>query len=100
MSTISTTIVGGVTLSASGAYTSPLTVISTGAIEAGVGDAIYGPGTQAWIVSNYNTIAATGAGSAGVDLRAGGDVSNLGTIDGRGTGVHPSRRDSEHGSLV
>ena len=47
MATISGTINNGITLDNSGSYASPLTITATGAVVAGSGDAIYGPGTQA-----------------------------------------------------
>jgi hypothetical protein len=79
MTTISgTTITHGITLSASGAYTSPLTITATGAVEAGSGNAIYGPATNPWTVVNQGRISA--ADGSGIYLKQGGAVGNSGTI--------------------
>jgi hypothetical protein len=67
-----------------GTVTSPLTITSTGAVEASSGDAIYGNGSAAWTVVNSGTVETTGTTGSGINLRAGGSVDNTGTglIDG------------------
>ena len=88
MSTISNAVTHGITLSTSGSYTSPLTLTSGGAVlNSGTGDAIFGPNTQAWTVQNAGTVAATGAGSTGIYLGAGGYVGNSNFISGVAYGV-------------
>ncbi|HVH73552.1 MAG TPA: hypothetical protein VM755_01415 [Stellaceae bacterium] len=42
LSTISTTIAHGITLAHTGSYASPLTVTTSGKIDAGSGDAVFG----------------------------------------------------------
>src|SRR5438093_206635 len=79
MSTISTTITHGITLSTGGTYSSPLTITATGAVEASAGNAIYGNASQAWAVENQGTIATTAANGIGIYLAAGGNVTNAGT---------------------
>ena len=76
-STIGTTISVGITLG-TGTYTSPLTVTSSGAVEAASGVAIYGPNTQAWTVVDQGLVSA--ANSGGIDLEDGGAIINSGTI--------------------
>jgi len=90
MSTITGTMVtSGVTLSTAGAYTSPLTIASDGAVEVASGDAITGPNSQAWVVENDGTV--TAANGSGIYLGLGGTVSNNGSAaliaTGTGFGV-------------
>jgi hypothetical protein len=86
MATITgTTINSGITLSTSGNYASPLTITSTGAVDASSGDAIYGDSTQPWTVANYGTVTATAG--IGINLAAGGTIVDSGTISGSGTAV-------------
>ena len=74
--TINSGIVLG-TVASTGTYTSPLTITSTGVVAASSGDAIYGDNSAAWTVVNSGTVGSTGgAGSEGIDLRAGGNVDN------------------------
>jgi hypothetical protein len=88
MSTITGTITDTVTLSVSGAYASPLTITPTGYVDvSGSGNAVYGPGGQAWTVVNQGRITAAGTTGDGVELIAGGFVSNSGLIEGGGFGV-------------
>ncbi|MGC2412099.1 MAG: hypothetical protein WA459_05315 [Stellaceae bacterium] len=75
---ISSTITHGITLATSGTYASPLAITKTGEIQAGSGDAIYGPNSQAWTVSNAGTVSATGTGN-GIDLPLGGAITNAST---------------------
>ena len=77
MSTIATTIYTGITLG-TGTYTSPLTITSTGAVEATSNDAIHGDSSAAWTIVNFGTVETTGTGGDGIDLRAGGSVTNTG----------------------
>lgn len=88
MSTINNSIDHGITLSVLGSYTSPLTVTSTGTISnAGTGDAVYGPDTQAWTVYNAGQIAASGTQNSGITMLAGGYVNNSGWIVGGHDGI-------------
>ena len=81
MSTISGTITHSITLATTGIYASPLTIAATGTVSNnGTGDAIYGPATNAWTVTNLGRVSATGSYD-GVDLRAGGLVTNGSTSD-------------------
>jgi adhesin HecA-like repeat protein len=84
MSTISTTITQGITLGTSGAYTSPLTITSTGAVDVSSGYAITGPSAGSpWTVVNHGTIQNTGNGSGfhfGVILSS-GTLDNSGRIN-------------------
>ena len=77
-STIGTTINVGITLG-TGTYTSPLTVTSSGAVEATKGDAIYGDNSAAWTIVNAGTVETTGSGGNGVKLLGDGSVANTGT---------------------
>jgi len=80
VSKITTTITHGITLGTSGSYASPLTITSTGAVEASSTTAIYGPSTQAWAIVNEGTILGTGTLQPhGVELLAGGRVDNTAT---------------------
>jgi len=73
-STITNTMSVGVTLGA--VYPSPLTITSTGAVDAASGDAIFGPRTYAWTVANYGMIDATGSSADGIHFGYGGSVAN------------------------
>jgi hypothetical protein len=82
MSIISSTITQTVTLGLVNSYptyASPLTITSAGAVETTSSNAIYGPDTQAWTVTNAGAILATGPSGFGLDLKAGGNVDNAGT---------------------
>lgn len=73
---ITGTVNHSVTLTTVGAYASPMTIAASGSVpNNGTGDAISGPGTNAWTVVNYGRVTAT-AGYAGVGLKAGGSVTN------------------------
>ncbi|MGC2414021.1 MAG: calcium-binding protein [Stellaceae bacterium] len=67
-----------------------VTIGNTGT-AAGIGDAIYGAPVTAWTVSNYGTVvsAASKSSSVGIDLRAGGVVTNgsAGSIAGQYAGL-------------
>ncbi len=76
MGTINTTIIGEVTLSSSGSYSSPLTITASGAVDADASAAIYGPGTQAWTVVNAGIVTNSSATGNGIELDAGGSVTN------------------------
>jgi hypothetical protein len=76
MSTISTTITHEVTLSATGVYSSPLTVTASGNVSfmgARGGEAIYGPLGGYWTINNQGTVQST---TSGVILETGGTVQN------------------------
>jgi hypothetical protein len=82
VSTISTTISQGITLgpaASPGTYTSPLTITSSGAVRTTSGDAIYGPASAAWTVQNYGSVTDTGTTGSGIELLAGGYISNIGS---------------------
>jgi len=55
-------------------YGSPLTIASTGGVNAG--NAIFGPANNSWTVTSQGTVIATGAFGIGIDLLAGGLVVN------------------------
>ncbi|MGC2411840.1 MAG: hypothetical protein WA459_03960, partial [Stellaceae bacterium] len=86
MSTISTLKTHGISLGST--YPSPLTITSTGAVEASSGNAIYGSTSQAWTVVNSGLVEATGYLGDGVYLKGAASlVTNSGTIaatQGRG----------------
>jgi hypothetical protein len=83
MSTISTTITNGITLSTSGTYASPLTITATGAVEPPAGFiGIYGSVRTGWDVVNAGLI----EGQPALDFEGAGTVTNFGTIVGTGDG--------------
>ena len=87
MSTISTPINQGITLSNSGTYASPLTITSTGSVtNGGTSDAIYGPNTYTWTVINAGAVTATGTHDA-IDFYHGGYIGNTGRIVGGYDGI-------------
>jgi hypothetical protein len=68
----------------------PATLASRGTVTNAGGDAIYGSAPTAWTITNLGSIAAIGSTGDGIDLRAGGTVSNAaGTaqISGHDNGV-------------
>ena len=82
--TISGTVSIGVSLSAT--Y-NPLLITGSGVVSSLYGAAVYGSYAQTWTVANYGTIIGgtiAGGTSAGygIDLVAGGTVTNAGTIAG------------------
>ena len=82
MSTISTTISGGVNLT-NPAYASPLTISATGAVVASFtsASAVYGPSSGGpWRVVNHGSVEETGSNSFGINLTDGGFVSNGGGV--------------------
>ena len=87
-STITTTITSGITLGTSGAYTSPLTIAGTGAVEASTGVGILGPSTASptpWTIDNQGTITAPGDG---IRLLMSGSVANAGGLIRGSTGIY------------
>jgi hypothetical protein len=85
-STISTHVTAGITLQAPTFY-SPLTITATGSVDSGTSSsAIYGP-TAGASITNYGTVSS--AAKIGIDLIAGGTVSNQlgGVITGSSDGV-------------
>ncbi|HLY46945.1 MAG TPA: hypothetical protein VKQ73_15290, partial [Stellaceae bacterium] len=66
----------------SGTPQNPVTIGSSGTIAVGSaatahnGDAIYGNSVTAWTVSNFGTVKAAAAASTGIELVAGGTVTN------------------------
>ena len=76
--TISSVLTSGYVLN-----TSPLIITSTGGVETSGGTAIYGSLAQAWTINNAGTVSGGNvSGSLGVDLRAGGLITNTGLISG------------------
>src|SRR5216684_5561523 len=76
------TYTSGIVLS-NPAIQQPSTVAATGSVTntttAHSGDAVYGTNAAAWDFTNLGTLTATGANSKGVELIAGGTVSNVST---------------------
>jgi hypothetical protein len=91
MTTIGTTINHGVTITSSGSYQSPLTILAAGGIinsngsSGAAGDAIFGPAVAAYTIDNAGTVSGS---YDGVDLRAGGGIGNSGSIAGGDIGVY------------
>src|SRR5205085_276792 len=54
----------------------PFTVASGGSVSVSNRDALFGNAAAAWNVSNFGRIAATGSAGTGVELTAGGTVTN------------------------
>ena len=73
------TITNGVTLSSSGAYTSPLTIASNGYVTNVGNPGVDGPFGTAWTLVNSGTIKKVD--TVGVYFQDGGSVDNNGTID-------------------
>jgi hypothetical protein len=86
MSTISTTITHNITFGTSGAYTSPLSITSTGAVLASTSgnEAVYDAGIG--VLTNQGSIVGSN-GRLGVELPSGGSVTNSGVISGVYTGI-------------
>src|SRR5204863_1710802 len=78
MSTYGGTITGGISLV--GTPQNPATVTASGYITNTTtlhsGDAVYGNTATAWNITNLGIIKATGTYSSGLDLRAGGSITN------------------------
>jgi hypothetical protein len=91
MSTIGGTITQGVTLSGSGSYASPLTIMATGAVlEAAFNPAIFDATNDPATVVNFGILKATGGGDPdGIRLLGGGNITNAasGYIFGNDEGI-------------
>src|SRR5438876_947393 len=91
MSSTFTSTTSGIALTL--ASQNPATIVSgayvTNTTGSFAGDALYGNTAAAWNISNFGTLKATLAGANGIDLKAGGSVTNASTarIIGVATGV-------------
>ncbi len=65
----------------------PLAILSGVTVSAFSGIAVYGDNSQAWTITNAGTISSTSPSGYGIELEAGGTVTNTGRVSAGVTGV-------------